>query len=136
VVRWPLRRLLHLHHPQRRLHPPPHLLRRDALVPGAVGHVVVDRGHEKLVVRVLEDQADEGADRGQGAVAQDQVADPDGAAAAEQAVDVKEQGGLPGAVRSQQGEGLPFRYVQVDLPQGHLAVRIGEGDPLQGDRRR
>ena len=88
------------------------------LVGRAERHVLPHGGEEQLIVWVLEDQANLGADTGQG-VRPDLVAgDPDRPGLRkQQSVEVVHQRGLAGPVRAEHRHPLPRPNGQVDAEQ-------------------
>ncbi len=95
---------------------------------GTEGHVLADRRHEQLVVRVLEHDADPASDLGHVPLAHGQPGDVHGTRAAGQdAVEVEHEGRLAGAVRAEQRDPLAAREGEVHAEQGLVAVGVGEG---------
>lgn len=104
----------------------------------AEGDVPADRGHEELVVGVLEDDADPSADLAEVVVVDGQAVHDDAAGVGTQdPVEVQHEGGLARAVRPEDGEPLARSHPQVQAVQRPVAVRVGERHPshLDGGRR-
>ena len=102
----------------------------EALVERAEGDVFVHGGHEELVVGVLEDQPDAGADVVQRVAGDGEPGDLEHALAGHQAVEVVHEGGLAGPVGAEQRDALAVLDVQVDAAQ-RLAARPGSGRPAR-----
>ena len=102
----------------------------EAEVPRAERHVVVHRGHEQLVVRVLEDQAERAhgsagsVSSGQRSVAHAHFA----ARRAEQPVEQQEQRRLAGAVRTDDPDRLAVADAERDAVERAGAVRVDVAD--------
>ena len=88
--------------------------------------VLADRRHEQLVVGVLEDQADAGAQVTDVVVADAQAGDLELAAAGQQRVEVQHQRRLAGAVGAEHGDALAVCHVQVEAVEARDAVRVAE----------
>ena len=124
----------HAHRGQGALHAPVHLVPGQAHVERPERHVVEDGGAEELVVRVLEHEANLGADAADGVLADRHPGDPHRAVLGpERAVELEHQRALAGAVRADQGHLLAGRDPEVDAAQGLEAVRVSEVDVLELD---
>ena len=122
----------HAHGRQRPFHAVMDLGLRHAHVERPEGHVLEDGGAEELVVRVLEDEANLGADPLHALPIDEHSADPHGAVGGGvDPVEVEHEGALAGAVRADERHLLAPRDPQVDAPQGLEAVRVDEVQVLQ-----
>ena len=102
-----------------------------AHVDGPEGHVLPHGGAEELVVGVLEDETDRGADALDGGRLHGRAIDADAAvAAAEDAVEVQQQRGLAGTVGPHQGDLLAGLDGELDATQRLGAIGIGEVEVL------
>jgi hypothetical protein len=107
--------------PERGLDARPYLPGRQPQVGRAEAHVVLDGGHEELIVRILEHHPQRAPHPRQGGGRDRPVAHPHRAALGEEdAGQVEQQGGLPCAVSAHQAQ--------------RLAVVEGEGDPAERGR--
>ena len=101
----------------------------DAEVGRTERHVGADRGHEQLIVGVLEDDADAPADLAEVRLGHGQPADVDSAALGSvDAVEVQDQGGLAGAIRAEYGNAFATVDREVDAVERDMPVGIREGD--------
>ena len=110
----------------------------QAEVGGAEAHVVGDGGHEQLVVRALEDDADAAADLGEGLPRHLDARDRHVAGGGgEEPGEVEHERGLPGAVGSEDGDAFAGAHLEVDAVEGAVAVRVDvlEGPDAQGRSR-
>ncbi len=122
---------------QRRVHAGLQRLPGDAEVGGPEGDVLGHGGQEELVVRVLEDDPDPAPDLPEVPARHGETADGYRAVARrEDPVEVQHQGGLAGAVRAEQGHPLAALDPEVDPVERLVAVRVGEGEPADVERRR
>ncbi len=102
-----------------------HLIGRVALVDGAKGDVVEDGGGEELVIGILEDEADGGADGAQVLLVDGQPTGVDlTSLRQQQAVEVEKQGGLAGTVGADQGDFLAGLDLEGDVREGLAAIRV------------
>ena len=85
-----------------------------------------DGRHEELVVRVLEDEPDRGAQLAHVALADADAGHLELALAGQQAVEVQHQRRLAGAVGPEHRDPLAVRDVQVDAVEPDDAVRVAE----------
>ena len=122
-------RRLHAHRAQGLGHPLGHLVARKPHVERAEGHVLLDRGHEQLVVGVLEHEAHPQAQLGQGVRPHLETGHLERSGSRHQPVQVKHQRGLAGAVGAQHGHALAMHHVQLDAAEPGLAVGVAVGEP-------
>ena len=110
------------------MHPGVELVAAQAEVGRTERDVLAHRGHEQLVVGVLEDHADPAADLLEVLLDHRHPGDLDGAGPrGEDAVEVQHQRRLAGAVGAEQRDPLALVDVQVDAEQGLVAVGVGVG---------
>jgi hypothetical protein len=134
VVRRPVDEVGHPDQVEGVHHAPVELGTLEAEVGGPERHVLADGAEEELVVGILEDDADAAAHLLEVLLVHRQPADHDRAPAGpwsdtEDAVEVQHQGGLAGAVGTEERDPLTAVDVQVDAEQGLVAVGVGEGEP-------
>ena len=110
------------------------LLARAAAVERAERDVLADGRHEQLVVGVLEDEPDAGAQVADVVVADAQAGDLELALALQQRVELEHQRRLAGAVGAEDGDALAVGDVQVDAVEAGDAVRVGEPQAAGVDR--
>ena len=125
---------------ERAMHALSHLRRRQSQLLGPEGDILCDGRAEKLVVRVLEHQADLSANMRQpGArdrLAVDQhPALPVRRALGENTVEMKQQSGFARAIRSEQRHTFARREPEADAAQGLIAVRVTESQPVHFESR-
>jgi hypothetical protein len=126
-----------IHRLQRGQHAGVHLGRRQALVDRPEGHVVLHRGHEELVVGILEHVADPAPHFGQAGTRQRDAFDRHAALARQQqAIDMLQQRRLARAIGTDDGHRLTRQDAQVDAAQRQRAVRIVVCHCTQLDGRR
>ena len=109
-----------------RLHAVLDLFAREPEVERAEGDVLAHGRHEQLVVGVLEDQADAGAQVLGVVLADDQAGDLEAPAPLQQRVEVEHQRRLAGAVGTEDGDALAVGDVEVDACQAGDAVGVVE----------
>ena len=109
----------------------------QAEVGRAEGDVVAHRGHEELVVGVLEDDADAAPHLLQVLPWRPAARRPrtEPAPALEDAVEVQNERGLAGPVGPEQGDPLATVDVQVDAVERLVAVGVGVGQALDVEDR-
>ena len=99
------------------------------------GHILDDRRRKQLVVRILEHQADRGADCVKVVVAHGSTTNAHLARAAQDAVQMQQQRALASAVRSHQRHLLSGLDGERHAAQGRLTIRIAEREIIDGDDR-
>ena len=120
--------LRHPHAGQRLAHPGVECLATQPEVRRPEGDVLADGRHEQLVVGVLEDDPDPLPHPPQIGPGERQAVDHDRAPAAGQdAVQVQDEGRLPGAVRAEERHPLAAAEFEIDALQRRLAVRVAVG---------
>ena len=113
--------------PQGLPHAAVHFFRGEAHIEGAEGHVFPDRGHEKLVVRLLEHHPHALPDAGGGPGRYGYVSHPHLAGGGlQQAVEMQEQGGFSRSVPAYDGNGFPVGNAQGDAVQRRRGIRVAE----------
>jgi hypothetical protein len=123
----------HPHPVQRLVDPRERLGRRQAQVQRTERDVLAHRGHEELVVRVLEHQPDAPAQLAHVVATDAQPRDVELAATGQQPVEVEHERGFARAVGPEQRDPLVLRDLEVDAAQRPVPVGVRERQPARGD---
>ncbi len=114
---------------ERRGNPSVELVAGDSEVGRTERHVLAHRGHEELVVGVLEDDPHSPTDLAEVRLGHGQAADADVALlGCVDAVEVQDQGGLAGTIRTEHGDALAIGDDEIHAVECRVPVGIGEGD--------